>query len=254
MTVHFIGVGPGAEDLLTIRGKNLINKSPICMYAGSLISKKILNFCPKNAIIKNTAYMSLEQILTEFKKAEKKKLDISRLHSGDLSIWSAMGEQIRVLKKEKIQFTVTPGIPSFSAASATIEKELTLPGISQSLILTRTNGRATQLPKSEEIEEMAKTRATMAIHLSIQNLNYLVKKLSPFYGDSCPVSVLYKISLPEQKIYTGTLKSIERLVPKTIKRTALILVGEVLESDNFNNSSLYSKHYERRFKKKISNE
>lgn len=254
MTIHFIGVGPGAEDLLTIRGKKLIKKSPICMYAGSLISKKILNFCPKSAIIKNTAYMNLEQILNEFKKAKKKKLDIARLHSGDLSIWSAMGEQIRLLKREKIPFTITPGIPSFAAASAVIEKELTLPGISQSLILTRTKGRATPLPPSEKIEEMAKIGATLAIHLSIQKLNYLVKKLSPFYGDNCPISILYKISLPEQKVYTGTLKNIQNLVPKTIKRTALILVGKVLESDDFIDSSLYSKHYKRRFKRKISNE
>ena len=167
MTVHFIGVGPGAEDLLTIRGKKLINKSPICMYAGSLISKKILKFCPKDAVIKNTAYMNLEQILSEFKKAEKKKLDVSRLHSGDLSIWSAMGEQIRILERENISYTVTPGIPSFAAASAVMGKELTLPGISQSLILTRTRGRASPMPKSEEIEEMAKTGSTMAIHLSL---------------------------------------------------------------------------------------
>ena len=254
MTVHFIGVGPGAEDLLTIRGKKLINKSPICMYAGSLISKKILKFCTKDAVIKNTAYMNLEQILSEFKKAEKKKLDISRLHSGDLSIWSAMGEQIRILEREKISYTVTPGIPSFSAASAVIGKELTLPGISQSLILTRTKGRASPMPESEEIEEMAKTGSTMAIHLSIQNLDYLVKKLMPYYGENCPVSVLYKVSLPEQKIYTGTLNNIENLIPKSIKRTALIIVGKVLESNDFSDSSLYSKNYQRRFKKKTSDE
>ena len=252
MTVHFIGVGPGAEDLVTIRGKYLISQSPICMFAGSLISKKILNFCPKNAIIKNTAYMNLDQILNEFRKAEKKKKDISRLHSGDLSIWSAVGEQIRLLKKEKIPYTITPGVPSFSAASAVIEKELTLPGISQSLILTRTSGRATPLPKSENIEEMAKTGATLAIHLSIQNLNYLVRKLTPFYGDNCPIIIIYKISLPEQKIFSGTLKNIVSLIPKTIKRTALILVGKVLDSNEFDNSSLYSKHYKRRFRKKNS--
>lgn len=250
MTVHFIGVGPGAVDLLTVRGKELLTSCPICMYAGSLISKRILNLCPKNAIIKNTAYMSLDQILTEFKKAEKKKLDISRLHSGDLSIWSAVGEQIRLLKKEKINYTLTPGVPSFSAAAAVIKKELTLPGISQSLILTRTSGRATPLPENEKIEEMAKTGATLVIHLSIQNLNYLVKKLSPIYGNNCPIVILYKISLPEQRIFSGTLKNIERLVPKSIKRTALIMVGKVLDSDNFNNSSLYSKHYNRRFRKK----
>ena len=249
MTVHFIGVGPGSEDLLTLRGKALIKKSPICMYAGSLVSKKILTFCPKNVIKKNTAYMDLDKIFYEFKQAEKKKLDISRLHSGDLSIWSAIGEQIRLLKKENMSFTITPGVPSFAAASAVIEKELTLPGVSQSVILTRTSGSATPLPESERIEEMAKTGATLAIHLSIQNLEYLIKKLSPFYGENCPISILYKISLPDQKIYNGTLKNIEKKVPKSIKRTALILVGKVLDSEKFENSSLYSKHYKRRFKK-----
>ncbi len=249
MTIHFIGVGPGSEDLLTIRGKKLINESPICMYAGSLVSKKILDFCPKNAVKKNTAYMDLDKIFYEFKKAEKKKLNISRLHSGDLSIWSAIGEQIRLLKKEKIPYTITPGVPSFAAASAIIEKELTLPGISQSLILTRTSGRATQMPESESIELMAKTGATLAIHLSIQNLKELIVKLSPFYGEDCPISILYKISHPDQKIFIGTLKNIERRVPKSIKRTALIIVGKVLDSEKFENSSLYSKNYKRRYKK-----
>ena len=249
MTIHFIGVGPGSEDLLTIRGKKLINESPICMYAGSLVSKKILDFCPKNAVKKNTAYMDLDKIFYEFKKAEKKKLNISRLHSGDLSIWSAIGEQIRLLKKEKIPYTITPGVPSFAAASAIIEKELTLPGISQSLILTRTSGRATQMPESESIELMAKTGATLAIHLSIQNLKELIEKLSPFYGEDCPISILYKISHPDQKIFMGTLKNIERRVPKSIKRTALIIVGKVLDSEKFENSSLYSKNYKRRYKK-----
>ena len=249
MTIHFIGVGPGSADLLTIRGMKFIKQSPICLYAGSLVSKKILDFCPKNVVKKNTAYMDLNKIFDEFKKAEKKKLDVSRLHSGDLSIWSAIGEQIRLLKKEKISYTITPGVPSFAAASAVIGKELTLPGVSQSVILTRTSGRATPLPKSENIEQMAKTKATLAIHLSIQNLKELIGKLLPFYGEECPISVLYKISHPDQKIYSGTLKNIEGIVPNSITRTALILVGEVLSSSNFDNSSLYSKNYKRRYKK-----
>ena len=249
MTIHFIGVGPGSADLLTIRGQRFIKKSPICLYAGSLVSKKILDYCPKNVIKKNTAYMDLDKIMNEFKKAENKKLDVSRLHSGDLSIWSAMGEQIRLLKKERISYTITPGVPSFAAASAVIEKELTLPGISQSVILTRSSGRASPLPESEKIEYMAKTKATLAIHLSIQNLKELIDKLLPFYGEDCPISVLYKISHPDQRIYSGTLKDIKRLVPKSITRTALILVGKVLDSSEFDNSSLYSKHYKRRYKK-----
>ena len=249
MTIHFIGVGPGSADLLTLRGMKFIKQSPICLYAGSLISKKILDFCPKNVVKKNTAYMNLDKIFHEFKKAEKKKLDVSRLHSGDLSIWSAIGEQVRLLKKEKISFTITPGVPSFAAASAVIEKELTLPGVSQSVILTRTSGRATALPESESIEQMAKTKATLAIHLSIQNLKELINKLLPFYGEECPITILYKISHPDQKIYNGTLKNIESIIPKSISRTALILVGKVLTSSNFDNSSLYSKHYKRRYKK-----
>ena len=249
MTIHFIGVGPGSADLLTIRGQKLIKKSPICLYAGSLVSKKILDYCPKNVIKKNTAYMDLDKIFDEFKKAEKKKLDVSRLHSGDLSIWSAIGEQIRLLKKEKIPYTITPGVPSFAAAAAVIEKELTLPGISQSVILTRTSGRASPVPKSENIEHMAKTKATLAIHLSIQNLKDLIDKISPFYGNDCPIIVLYKISHPDQRIYSGTLKNIVKLVPKSVTRTALIIVGKVLSSSKFDNSNLYSKHYKRRYKK-----
>ena len=249
MTIHFIGVGPGSADLLTIRGQRFIKKSPICLYAGSLVSKKILDYCPKNVIKKNTAYMDLDKIFDEFRKAEKKKLDVSRLHSGDLSIWSAIGEQIRLLKNANIAYTITPGVPSFAAASAVIEKELTLPGVSQSVILTRTSGRATPLPESENIERMAKTKATLAIHLSIQNLKVLIGKLLPFYGEECPISILYKISHPDQKIYTGTLKNIESKVPNSITRTALILVGKVLSSSNFDNSNLYSKNYKRRYKK-----
>ena len=249
MTIHFIGVGPGSADLLTIRGQRFIKKSPICLYAGSLVSKKILDYCPKNVIKKNTAYMDLDKIFDEFKKAEKKKLDVSRLHSGDLSIWSAIGEQIRLLKEEKIPYTITPGVPSFAAAAAVIEKELTLPGISQSVILTRTSGRASPVPKSENIEHMAKTKATLAIHLSIQNLKDLIDKISPFYGNDCPIIVLYKISHPDQRIYSGTLKNIVKLVPKSVTRTALIIVGKVLGSSKFDNSSLYSKHYKRRYKK-----
>ncbi|MEL7091199.1 MAG: SAM-dependent methyltransferase, partial [Pseudomonadota bacterium] len=171
MTVHFIGAGPGAPDLLTLRGRDLIASCPVCLYAGSLVPEAILSHCPDGARIINTAPMDLDQIMAEIAAAHAKGQDIARLHSGDLSVWSAMGEQLRRLRSSDIPFTVTPGVPSFAAAAAALGTELTLPGIAQSVILTRTPGRASAMPSGETLTNFAATGATLAIHLSIGQLD-----------------------------------------------------------------------------------
>ena len=249
MTIHFIGAGPGDPELITLKAYKIISNSPVCLYAGSLIPKEILNHCPKNAKLVDTSKMNLDAIVKEFKLASKENLDVARLHSGDLSIWSALGEQTRRLKEENINFTVTPGIPSFCAASAILENELTLPEITQSVILTRTQGKASSMPASESLENMAQTGATLVIHLSIQNLKNIVKTLIPYYGKNCPIAIIYRATWPDQKVIKGKLENILDKTPDMIKRTALIIVSKALFNNDFKESSLYSKDYETRFKK-----
>jgi len=248
MTVHFIGAGPGAPDLLTIRGREIISQCKVCLYAGSLVPREILDYCPSDAKIINTAPMDLDGIISEIKKADHQGNDVARLHSGDLSVWSALGEQIRRLKKEGIEISITPGVPSFAAAAAALGVEFTLPGISQSVILTRTPGRASSMPELETLKNFAATGSTIIIHLSIQNLQLVVDELVPFYGLSCPVAVVFRASWPEEKIIRSNLANIQSKMPKEIERTALIIVGSVLSSEKFTESSLYSKDYDRRFR------
>ena len=249
MTIHFIGAGPGDPDLMTLKGYKIISKCPVCLYAGSLIPQEILSHCPQNAKLIDTSHMNLDSILAEFKIASKNNLDVARLHSGDLSIWSAMGEQIRRLKEEKINFSITPGVPSFSASSAVLENEFTLPEVTQTVILTRTSGRASKMPSNESLENMARIGATLVIHLSIQNIEKIVKKLIPYYGENCPIALVYRASWPDQKIIKGNLLNIKDKVPKEIKRQTLIIVSKALFNNNFKDSSLYSVNYETRFKK-----
>jgi len=248
MTVHFIGAGPGAADLLTLRGRDLIANSPVCLYAGSLVPAEILAHCASTARIVNTAPMDLDAIIAECQRAEDAGLDVARLHSGDLSIWSAMGEQIRRLKAADIPFTITPGVPSFAAAAAALEAELTLPEISQSVVLTRTSGRASTMPSGESLENFARSGATLAIHLSIHQLTKVVTELTPFYGEHCPVAIVYRASWPDQEITRSTLCRVAETLSDDIKRTALILVGPVLAAEDFAESSLYAKDYDRRFR------
>ena len=249
MTIHFIGAGPGDPDLMTLKGYKIISKCPVCLYAGSLISQEILRYCPQNAKLIDTSHMNLDSILEEFKLASKNNLDVARLHSGDLSIWSAMAEQIRRLKEEKINFSITPGVPSFSASSAVLENEFTLPEVTQTVILTRTSGRASKMPSNESLENMARIGATLVIHLSIQNIENIVKKLIPYYGETCPIALVYRASWPDQKIIKGNLLNIKDKVPKEIKRQTLIIVSKALFNNDFKDSSLYSLNYETRFKK-----
>ena len=240
--------GPGAPDLLTLRGRDLIASSPVCLYAGSLIPAEILKHCPEGARIINTAPMDLDAIIAECRKVDAAGEDAVRLHSGDLSVWSAMGEQIRRLRAEGIAVTVTPGVPSFSAAAAALEAELTLPGIAQSVVLTRTPGRASAMPEGESLANFAKTGATLAIHLSIHNLAQVVADLEPEYGRDCPVAIVYRASWPEQRVIRATLDTIEEKMSSEIERTALILVGKALAAEGFDNSRLYAADYDRRFR------
>lgn len=248
MTVHFIGAGPGAPDLLTLRGRDLIAACPVCLYAGSLVPTAVLDHCPPGARIINTAPLALDEIMAEIAAAHAAGQDVARLHSGDLSIWSAMGEQLRRLQQMDIPFTITPGVPAFAAASAALEAELTLPEVAQSLVLTRTPGRASAMPPAESLSNFAATGATLAIHLSIHNLAQVVTDLAPLYGADCPVAVVWRASWPDQRIIRATLATIEDAVVGTMERTALILVGRVLGRQDFAESRLYAPGYDRRFR------
>ncbi|MEO9575010.1 MAG: precorrin-4 C(11)-methyltransferase [Tateyamaria sp.] len=248
MTVHFIGAGPGAPDLLTLRGRDLIAAAPVCLYAGSLVPEAILGHCPPHARVVNTAAMDLDQIMEEISAAHSKGHDIARLHSGDLSVWSAMGEQLRRLKAADIPFTVTPGVPSFAAAAATLGAELTLPGVAQSVVLTRTPGRASSMPAGESLTNFAATGATLAIHLSIGNLTQVITDLTPAYGADCPVAVVYRASWPDQQVIHATLATLQDAMDAGISRTALILVGRAIGAEQFDESCLYAPDYDRRYR------
>ena len=252
MTVHFIGAGPGAADLLTLRGRNLIAGCPVCLYAGSLIPEEILSHCPAGARIINTAPLDLDAIIAECKAATDGGQDVARLHSGDLSVWSAMGEQLRRLRAEQIPVTITPGVPSFAAAAAALGTELTLPGLAQSVVLTRTPGRASAMPDTETLENFARTKATLAIHLSVHNLAQVIETLTPVYGATCPAAIVYRASWPDQQIIRGQLSRLSASLPDDIERTALILIGPALGGEGFEDSCLYASDYDRRFRPQIA--
>lgn len=248
MTVHFIGAGPGAPDLLTLRGRDLIAACPVCLYAGSLVPEGVLAHCPPGVHLVNTASLSLDEIIAEISAAHAQGHDIARLHSGDLSVWSAMGEQLRRLRDTSIPYTVTPGVPSFAAAAATLAAELTLPGMSQSVVLTRTSGRASAMPDTESLTNFAATGAVLAIHLSVHVLARVVNELSPHYGPDCPVAVVWRASWPDERVVRATLSTIEAAVGEGMERTALILVGHTLGAEDFATSRLYAGDYDRRYR------
>jgi len=247
MTVHFIGAGPGAADLITLRGRDLIAACPVCLYAGSLVPDALLAHCPQGARIVNTAPLSLDRIIAEIRAAHEAGQDVARLHSGDLSIWSAMGEQLRRLRDLGIPCQVTPGVPAFAAAAALLQTELTLPGIAQSVVLTRTQGRATSMPEGETLANFARTGATMAIHLSIHALDRVVSELTPHFGPGCPAAVVWRASWPDQRMIRATLATIIDRA-QGIDRTALILVGPALAAEGFDESRLYAADYDRRYR------
>jgi len=247
MTVHFIGAGPGAPDLITLRGRDLIAACPVCLYAGSLVPEALLTHCPPGARIVNTASLSLDRIIDEIASAHAVGQDVARLHSGDLSVWSAMGEQLRRLRALGIPYDVTPGVPSFAAAAAALGAELTLPGVAQSVVLTRTSGRASAMPEGEALARFAATGATLAIHLSVHVLERVKDELLPHYGPDCPVAVVFRASWPDQRILRATLATLDPAIG-TGERTALILVGRAIAAEDFDESRLYAGDYDRRFR------
>ena len=249
MHVHFIGAGPGAPDLITLRGQGLIARCPVCLYAGSLVPAALLAHCPPGARIVDSAPLSLDEICAEFASAAARGEDVARLHSGDLSIWSAMGEQLRRLEAMGIAYTITPGVPAFAAAAAALRRELTLPGVAQSLVLTRTEGRASAMPARETLAAFAATGATLALHLSIHALAEVVATLLPFHGADCPVALVQRASWPDERILRGTLATIVAVEAEArMDRTALILVGPALTAADFQDSALYDADYRRRFR------
>jgi precorrin-4/cobalt-precorrin-4 C11-methyltransferase len=249
MTVHFIGAGPGAPDLITVRGRELVARCEVCLFAGSLVPAEIVAWAPPGARVVDTAPLNLDEIEAEFVAAHARRQDVARLHSGDLSMWSAMGEQLRRLRKRAIPYTITPGVPAFAASAAALGQELSVPELAQSLVLTRTSGRASPMPERETLECFAASGSTLAIHLSVHVLASVVERLLPFYGPDCAVAVVYRASWPDERVIRGNLASIVARVGETsINASATILVGPALGVEEFRESALYSPEYQRRFR------
>ena len=245
MTVHFIGAGPGAPDLITVRGLKLIRRAPVCLYAGSLVPAEVVAAAPEDARVLNTAPMTLDEIIAEMEAAHGRGEDVARVHSGDPSLYGAIAEQMRRLDDQKIPYDVTPGVPAFAAAAAALNTELTLPEVAQTIILTRTGGKASPMPEGESLELLGSSGATLAIHLSIRNLKAIERALVPHYGADCPVVVVYRASWPDQQIIRGSLSDIwTKVRAAKITRTALVLVGPVLRESAYPNSALYDAGYE----------
>ena len=241
MTVHFIGAGPGAPDLITVRGLNLIRRCPVVLYAGSLVPREVVAEAPAAAKVIDTAPLHLDEIVAEMETAHMAGHDVARVHSGDPSLYGAIAEQMRRLDDLGIPYEVTPGVPAYAAAAAALKTELTLPGISQTIVLTRTSTRSSSMPETESLDVLGASRATLAVHLSVTNLANVVRSLIPHYGDDCPVVVIYRASWPDQRIIRGTLVDIRKQVKAAgITRTALILVGRVLDPEAFDDSRLYA--------------
>lgn len=244
MTVYFIGAGPGAPDLITVRGLRLIENSPVCLYAGSLVPTEIVEAAPEGALVMDTAPMHLDQIIEEIKKAHEAGHDVARVHSGDPAIYGAVAEQMRRLDALGIDYDVVPGVPAFAGAAAKMKTELTLPEIAQTIIVTRTGMKASAMPDGEQLEILGQSKATLAIHLSIRNLDYIRRSLEPYYGDDCPVVIAYRATWPDELYIRTTLAGMKEEVRKhKITRTALIMVGKVFGDVEFRDSDLYNADY-----------
>lgn len=241
MTVHFIGAGPGAPDLITVRGLRLIERCPVCLYAGSLVSREIVAAAPRDARVIDTAPLTLDEIVAHLAAAHEDGLDVARLHSGDPSLYGAIAEQMRRLDVLGIPYDLTPGVPAFAAAAAALGIELTLPDVTQSVILTRTAVRASAMPEGEDLATLARSRASLVLHLSINNLAPVVRELTPIYGAACPVAIVYRATWPDEKILRGSLATIrDQVKAAKFTRTALIIVGRVLGANDFAESRLYA--------------
>lgn len=247
MTVHFIGAGPGAADLITLRGRDLLATCPVCLYAGSIVPPAMLAHCGPGTRLVDTAPLDLDQIEAEFAAATEAGHDVARLHSGDLSLYSAVAEQVRRLRARGIGYTLTPGVPAFAAAAAALGAELTVPTVAQTLVLTRLPGRASVMPAGEQLEAYAATGATLAIHLAIPHLPAIVRRLRPLLGADCPAAVATRVSWPEEQLILGTLGTIESLAAGTAGRTAIVLVGRALGQEG-GESALYRTGYPRQFR------
>ncbi len=249
VTVHFIGAGPGAADLITVRGRDLLARCPVCLYAGSIVPRDLLVHCPPSARLVDTAPMSLDQIEAEYVAAHAAGLDVARLQSGDLSVFSAVAEQMRRLDRRGIPYTLTPGVPAFAAAAARLGRELTVPEVAQSVVLTRMSGRASRMPASETLAAFAATGATLVLHLAIHAIDKIVAELIPFYGADCTVAVVVRATWADERILRGTLADIvDQVAAEPIERTAIILVGRALAAEDFRESALYDPDYRRRFR------
>ena len=241
MTIHFIGAGPGAPDLITVRGLRLIESCPVCLYAGSLVPQAVIASAPKNARVIDTTSLNLDEIVAEMAQAHAQGHDVARLHSGDISIYGAVAEQMRRLDALDIPYDLTPGVPSFAAAAAALGIELTLPEVAQTVILTRTALQSSPMPVSEALTTLAQSKATLVLHLAIGDIERIVREATPFYGADCPAAIVYRASWPDQKILRGTLATIQAQAKTSgITRTALIIVGRVLDTTDFADSRLYS--------------
>ena len=245
MTIHFIGAGPGAPDLITVRGARLLAACPVCLYAGSLVPPELLSHCAPGTRLVNTAPLDLDAIEQEFATAHAAGHDVARLHSGDLSLYSAVAEQLRRLDRRAIPYTLTPGVPAFAAAAAVLGRELTVPGIAQTIVLTRLPGRASAMPPGEQLAAYAATGATLAIHLAAALLDRAIEQLTPHYGDDCPCALVARATWPDEQIIRATLGTLE---PGGIDRTAILLVGPALAPSHPGESALYSPDYHRRYR------
>ena len=245
--VYFIGVGPGDPELLTIKGKKIIDNADVIIYAGSLVNREVLKDIKSGAKVYNSATMHLEEVIEVMKEAEKKNLMTARVHTGDPAIFGAHREQMDALEREGIEFCVIPGVSSFVAAAAALKKEYTLPEVTQSIILTRMEGR-TPMPEKESIEAFAKHQATMVIFLSANRIEELVEQLQTSYPVDTPIALVYKASWPEEKMIQGNLGNIVELVRKAnITKTGLIVVGRFL-GDQYALSKLYDKHFSHEYR------
>jgi precorrin-4/cobalt-precorrin-4 C11-methyltransferase len=241
MTVHFIGAGPGAPDLLTIRAQRLIAACPVCLFAGALVPPEVVAHAPAGARLIDTQHLDLDQIIEELRAAQSRGEDVARLHSGDLSIYSAAAEQMRRLDALGIPWDVIPGVPAFAAAAAALGRELTVPGVAQTVILTRYGRRASPMPAGEALSELAAHGATLVIHLGAQAIDEIATALLPHYGPDCPVAVVARASWPDEVVLRGTLATIAGAVSRAgIRRTATILVGQALAPERHCESHLYS--------------
>jgi len=241
VTVYFIGAGPGAADLITVRGQRLIEQCPVCLYAGSLVPAELLECCPAGARLVNTAELDLDQIIGELVAADRAGHDIARLHSGDLAIFSAVAEQVRRIEKVGIDYQMVPGVPAFAAAAAVLKRELTVPTVGQTVILTRVAAQATAMPAGEELDTLGRSGALLVVHLAMRHIDRVVAELVPHYGMDCPVAVVAMASRPDELVLRGTLGDIAGQVKKAgVVRTAVIMVGRTLGAEQFGDSYLYS--------------